>query len=59
MTLFFQQVINFDMPKSAVGYVHRIGRTGRAYDTGESVSLVSLFLFSLVKKGEIYTTAWS
>lgn len=34
-------VINFDMPQSVVGYIHRIGRTGRAYDTGESVSLVS------------------
>ncbi|KAL6961307.1 DEAD-box ATP-dependent RNA helicase 16 [Sarracenia purpurea var. burkii] len=34
-------VINFDMPQSAAGYVHRIGRTGRAYSTGASVSLVS------------------
>ncbi|XP_059640090.1 DEAD-box ATP-dependent RNA helicase 16 isoform X1 [Cornus florida] len=34
-------VINFDMPQSAGGYVHRIGRTGRAYNTGASVSLVS------------------
>ncbi|KAH8503610.1 hypothetical protein H0E87_014766 [Populus deltoides] len=34
-------VINYDMPLSANGYVHRIGRTGRAYSTGSSVSLVS------------------
>ncbi|KAF5178961.1 Atp-dependent rna helicase dbp9, partial [Thalictrum thalictroides] len=34
-------VINFDMPRTAAGYVHRIGRTGRAYNTGASVSLVS------------------
>ncbi|XP_051127012.1 DEAD-box ATP-dependent RNA helicase 16 [Andrographis paniculata] len=34
-------VVNFDMPKTAAGYVHRIGRTGRAYNTGASVSLVS------------------
>lgn len=34
-------VINFDMPCSAAGYVHRIGRTGRAYNTGASVSLVA------------------
>ncbi|XP_077238452.1 P-loop containing nucleoside triphosphate hydrolases superfamily protein [Tasmannia lanceolata] len=34
-------VINFDMPQSPAGYVHRIGRTGRAYNTGASVSLVS------------------
>ncbi|OMO56410.1 hypothetical protein CCACVL1_26567 [Corchorus capsularis] len=34
-------VINFDMPSTATGYVHRIGRTGRAYSAGASVSLVS------------------
>ncbi|RZC44444.1 hypothetical protein C5167_037397 [Papaver somniferum] len=34
-------VINFEMPLNAAGYVHRIGRTGRAYNTGASVSLVS------------------
>lgn len=34
-------VINFDMPQSVAGYVHRIGRTGRAYNSGASVSLVS------------------
>ncbi|KAL5724821.1 RNA helicase [Ranunculus cassubicifolius] len=34
-------VINFDMPQNTAGYVHRIGRTGRAYNTGASVSLVS------------------
>lgn len=38
------QVINFEMPRSAAGYVHRIGRTGRAYNTGTSISLVSLFV---------------
>lgn len=30
------------MPQSAAGYVHRIGRTGRAYNTGVAISLVSL-----------------
>ncbi|CDP08381.1 unnamed protein product [Coffea canephora] len=34
-------VINFEMPQSAVGYVHRIGHTRKAYNTGASVSLVS------------------
>lgn len=34
-------VINFEMPQSVSGYVHRIGRTGRAYSTGASISLVS------------------
>uniref|UniRef100_A0A2C9UQW9 RNA helicase n=1 Tax=Manihot esculenta TaxID=3983 RepID=A0A2C9UQW9_MANES len=37
----FKNVINYDMPLSAAGYVHRIGRTGRGYSTGASVSLVS------------------
>lgn len=34
-------VINFEMPRSVTGYVHRIGRTGRAYSSGTSISLVS------------------
>ncbi|KAG6394283.1 hypothetical protein SASPL_144867 [Salvia splendens] len=34
-------VVNYDMPLTAPGYVHRVGRTGRAYNTGASVSLVS------------------
>jgi hypothetical protein len=34
-------VINFDMPLNPSGYIHRIGRTGRAYSTSASVSLVS------------------
>ncbi|KAJ0967713.1 hypothetical protein J5N97_024630 [Dioscorea zingiberensis] len=34
-------VLNFDMPQSPAGYVHRIGRTGRAQNTGASISLVS------------------
>ncbi|MQL73120.1 hypothetical protein Taro_005470 [Colocasia esculenta] len=34
-------VINFDMPQSSAGYVHRVGRTGRANSAGTSVSLVS------------------
>ncbi|MEI8592792.1 DEAD/DEAH box helicase [Photobacterium sp. Hal280] len=33
-------VINFDMPKHAEEYVHRIGRTGRAGNKGDAVSLV-------------------
>ncbi|KAG2694506.1 hypothetical protein I3760_08G148000 [Carya illinoinensis] len=37
----FGVVINIEMPPSVAGYVHRIGRTGRAYSTGASISLVS------------------
>ncbi|RUO55523.1 DEAD/DEAH box helicase [Pseudidiomarina homiensis] len=33
-------VINFDLPQVAEDYVHRIGRTGRAGQTGHAVSLV-------------------
>lgn len=33
-------VVNFDMPKLAEEYVHRIGRTGRAGKKGEAFSLV-------------------
>jgi len=34
-------VVNFDVPNQAEDYVHRIGRTGRAGQTGMAVSLVS------------------
>lgn len=34
------QVINFDLPKIAEDYIHRIGRTGRAGLHGEGISLV-------------------
>ncbi|CAM2850730.1 DEAD/DEAH box helicase [Shewanella loihica] len=33
-------VINFDMPKFAEEYIHRIGRTGRAGAKGDAISLV-------------------
>ncbi len=31
-------VINYDLPESAIDYVHRIGRTGRAGQAGKAVS---------------------
>lgn len=34
-------VVNYDLPRSAVDYVHRIGRTGRAGARGVAVSFVS------------------
>ena len=33
-------VVNFDLPSVAEDYVHRIGRTGRAGESGHAVSLV-------------------
>jgi ATP-dependent RNA helicase RhlE len=34
-------VVNYDLPAVAEDYVHRIGRTGRAGNEGEAISLVS------------------
>ena len=34
-------VVNYDLPRSAIDYVHRIGRTGRAGEDGLAVSFVS------------------
>lgn len=34
-------VINFDVPRDAEDYVHRIGRTARAENSGEAITLVT------------------
>ena len=34
-------VVNFDLPRSAVDYTHRIGRTGRAGESGIAINFVS------------------
>ncbi|MFZ2633224.1 MAG: DEAD/DEAH box helicase [Desulfosalsimonadaceae bacterium] len=34
------QVVNYDLPEIPENYVHRIGRTGRAGETGVAISLV-------------------
>ncbi|MDK9738007.1 DEAD/DEAH box helicase [Vibrio sp. D404a] len=36
-----EQVVNYDMPYKAEDYVHRIGRTGRAGNSGLAISLMS------------------
>jgi superfamily II DNA/RNA helicase len=46
-------VVNFDLPRSAVDYTHRIGRTGRAGEEGLAISFVtpeSLAHWSLIEK---------
>ncbi len=46
-------VVNYDLPRSAVDYVHRIGRTGRAGESGMAVSFVTpeaLAHFRLIEK---------
>ncbi|CAD6265196.1 unnamed protein product [Miscanthus lutarioriparius] len=45
-------VVNFDMALDAAGYVHRVGRTGRANKTGASISLVSQEEDSIFKEIE-------
>ena len=47
-------VINFDMPRKADVYVHRIGRTGRAGAKGTAISLVEAHDFDMVAKVSRY-----
>lgn len=46
-------VVNFELPNIAEDYVHRIGRTGRAGNEGEAISLVCVdehdYLFGIEK----------
>ncbi|NHH99798.1 MULTISPECIES: ATP-dependent RNA helicase SrmB [Oceanimonas] len=48
-------VINYDMPRTADVYVHRIGRTGRAGRKGTAISLVEAHDMAMVVKVERYT----
>lgn len=48
-------VINYDLPKFAEDYVHRIGRTGRANNTGVAISFASNADRHLLRKIEQYT----
>lgn len=38
---FLPCVINYELPRSPKDYVHRIGRTGRAENAGEAISLIT------------------
>ena len=48
-------VINFDLPRTADVYLHRIGRTGRAGAKGTAISLVEAHDFGMVAKIARYT----
>ena len=48
-------VINFDMPRTADLYVHRVGRTGRAGAKGTAISLVEAHDMAILGKIERYT----
>ena len=48
-------VINFDLPKYAEDYVHRIGRTGRAGASGIAISFVSHNEISYLDRIEKFT----
>lgn len=48
-------VINYDMPRTADVYIHRIGRTGRAGKKGIAISLVEAHDIGIVGKVERYT----
>ena len=46
-------VVNYDLPRSAVDYTHRIGRTGRAGESGLAVSFITASAaahFKLIEK---------
>ncbi len=49
------QVINFDLPRQAESYVHRIGRTGRAGASGIAVSLANASERGTLRQIERYT----
>ena len=48
-------VFNYDMPRTADVYVHRIGRTARAGAKGYAISLIEAHDMLVVKKIERYT----
>lgn len=47
-------VVNFDMPKHTEEYVHRVGRTGRAGNTGDAISFVGPKDWESLKRVERY-----
>ena len=53
-----QVVVNYDLPRSAVDYTHRIGRTGRAGESGVAISFINAATeahFRLIEKRQKIT----
>ena len=48
-------VINFDLPRTADVYIHRIGRTGRAGKRGTAISLIEAHDMPMLARIERYT----
>lgn len=46
-------VVNYELPNEAENYIHRIGRTGRAGNTGKAISLVAPDEYGLLDDIEI------
>lgn len=47
-----QLVINFEVPRNGINYLHRIGRTGRSDETGLTITLVKHTEWNLMKSIE-------
>jgi ATP-dependent RNA helicase RhlE len=50
-------VVNYDVPQHPEDYVHRIGRTGRALQSGDAVTLYTAEELDAVRKIERYISA--
>lgn len=48
-----KMIINYDMPDGAKEYIHRIGRTGRAGETGSAITFVTQYDVDDFRKLEI------
>ena len=46
-------VVNYDIPHDAESYIHLIGRTGRAGDTGKAVTFVNARQYDLLRRIEM------
>jgi superfamily II DNA/RNA helicase len=45
-------IINLDLPENSKGYLHRVGRTGRMWEAGTAISIVTEKEIALIRKYE-------